>query len=104
MLFGRLGREKTGYGFFYPRPFPPTPFLLDVDMPVLDGPAMAHNMLVHDAGEEEIPIVLFSAKSDLPAIAAKMGTPYWLAKPFGLEGLRAVLDRAIREHFAPAHP
>jgi CheY-like chemotaxis protein len=31
--------------------------LLDVDMPVLNGPGMAHQMLLHDAGEERIPRV-----------------------------------------------
>jgi CheY-like chemotaxis protein len=28
--------------------------MLDVDMPVLSGPGMAHQMLLHDAGEERI--------------------------------------------------
>src|ERR1700690_268590 len=54
--------------------------LLDVDMPVLSGPEMAHKMLVHDAGEEKIPILLVSGNTDLPAVAARMGTPYFLAK------------------------
>lgn len=37
--------------------------LLDVDMPVLNGPGMAHQMLLQDAGKERIPIVLVSANS-----------------------------------------
>jgi DNA-binding response OmpR family regulator len=80
----------------------PDAILLDVDMPVLSGPGMAHEMFLHDAGEEKIPIVLFSARSDLPAIALKMGTPYSIAKPFKLDMLLALLERAIRERAAPA--
>ena len=54
--------------------------LLDVDMPVLDGPEMAHRMLLHDAGEERIPILLVSGRNDLRHVAARMGTPYFLTK------------------------
>ena len=39
--------------------------LLDVDMPVLNGPEMAHRMPLHDAGEERIPILLVSGRNDL---------------------------------------
>lgn len=79
----------------------PDLILLDVDMPVLGGPGMAHKMMLHDAGEERIPIVLCSANPDLPKVAAEMGTPYWLAKPCDVASLRAVLARAIRERQAP---
>ena len=75
----------------------PDVILLDVDMPVLGGPGMAHKMLLHDAGEEKIAIVLFSARHDLRAIAAEMGTPYALAKPCNVGALLAVIERAIRE-------
>jgi CheY-like chemotaxis protein len=44
----------------------PDVMVLDVDMPVLGGPGMAHKMLLHDAGEEAIPIILMSARQDLP--------------------------------------
>jgi len=80
----------------------PDAVLLDVDMPVLGGPGMAHRMLLHDAGEEKIPIVLFSARSDLPAIAAEMGTPYSIAKPFQVNSLLALLGRAVRDRVPPA--
>ncbi len=80
----------------------PDVILLDVDMPVLDGPEMAHRMFLHDAGEEKIPIVLLSARLDLPALASQMGTPYSIAKPFDLPRLLAVMRLAIRDHVAPA--
>jgi CheY-like chemotaxis protein len=78
--------------------------LLDVDMPVLNGPEMARRMLLHDAGEERIPILLVSGRDDLPAVAERMGTPYFLRKacPDYGEALLKVLDRALRERRAPA--
>jgi CheY-like chemotaxis protein len=38
----------------------PDVVLLDVEMPVLDGPDMANEMLVHNLGLERLPIVLLS--------------------------------------------
>ena len=81
----------------------PDCLLLDVDMPVLNGPGMAHEMLLHDAGQETIPIVLVSGRHDLPQIAARLGTPYFLLKgsqDYG-EALLAVVERALGERRAP---
>jgi FixJ family two-component response regulator len=77
--------------------------LLDVDMPVLDGPGMAHRMLLHDAGEERIPILLVSGRSDLPQVGGRLGTPYFLAKASPDYGtvLLEILDRALRERRPP---
>jgi DNA-binding NtrC family response regulator len=80
----------------------PDLLILDVDMPVLGGPGMAHKMLLHDAGEESIPILLMSGREDLPRIAAQMGTRYFLQKPAEAGRLLEILDRALREHGAPA--
>src|ERR1035438_54422 len=80
----------------------PDCIVLDVDMPVLNGPEMAHRMLLHDAGEERIPILLVSGRADLSAVAGRMGTPYFLRKAtagYG-ETLLKVLDRALRERQA----
>jgi CheY-like chemotaxis protein len=79
----------------------PDAVVLDVDMPVLGGPGMAHKMLLHDAGEQNIPIVLMSARQDLPQIAQRMGTPYFLAKPCGIDAFLNLLDRALCEQRAP---
>jgi CheY-like chemotaxis protein len=82
----------------------PDCLLLDVEMPVLSGPGVAHQMLLHDAGQERIPILLVSGREDLPAVAALMGTPYFLKKAsadYG-EALLAILARALRERRAPA--
>jgi DNA-binding NtrC family response regulator len=80
----------------------PDLLVLDVDMPVLGGPGMAHKMLLHDAGEESIPILLMSGREDLPQIAAHMGTRYFLRKPADAGQFLEMLDRALRERSAPA--
>ena len=80
----------------------PDLLVLDVDMPVLGGPEMAHKMLLHDAGEESIPILLMSGRDDLPQIAARMGTRYFLRKPADSRQFLEILDRALRERGAPA--
>jgi DNA-binding NtrC family response regulator len=76
--------------------------VLDVDMPIMGGPAMAHEMLVHDAGEEKIPVLLMSGRADLAQIAARMGTPYFLPKSGDAGRFLFVLDRALRERVAPS--
>lgn len=80
----------------------PDALVLDVDMPVLGGPGMAHQMLLHDAGEENIPIVLVSGDDDLREIAKRMGTLYFLSKPCGIDPFLKVLDRALGERRAPS--
>lgn len=76
--------------------------LLDVDLPILSGPGMAHKMLLHDAGEEHVPVVLVSARHDLREIAGRMGTPYFFEKTSDIDKLLQVIDRALRERVAPA--
>lgn len=80
----------------------PDALVLDVDMPVLGGPGMAHKMLLHDAGEEKIPIILMSGNENLPEIAREMGTSYVLKKPATIHAFLAVLDRALSERRGPS--
>lgn len=79
----------------------PDAVILDIEMPVMGGPAMAHQMLLHDAGEEKIPILLMSSREDLPEIAARMGTKYFLAKTGDVELILRTLLRVLRERAAP---
>lgn len=79
----------------------PEALVLDVDMPILGGPGMAHKMLLHDAGEENIPIILVSGNPDLPGIAKRMGTPYFLGKPCRIGPFLSLLARALSERRAP---
>jgi DNA-binding response OmpR family regulator len=75
--------------------------LLDVEMPVMSGPAMAYRMFLEDVGRENIPIVLLAGVADLRGIAANVGTPYFLEKPYALDRLLALLSLALRERRAP---
>jgi FixJ family two-component response regulator len=77
--------------------------IIDVDMPKLNGPRMAHQMLLHDAGEEKIPIVVVSGRGDLAEVAGRIGTPYFLAKASAdySDRLLEVLAQAVREKVAP---
>jgi DNA-binding response OmpR family regulator len=80
----------------------PDVLLLDIEMPLMNGRAMAVGMMLHDAGLERIPIVLLSGGVELPSVAGEIGTPYYLAKPVGPGVLLSVLERAARER-VPAH-
>lgn len=77
--------------------------LLDVEMPVLTGPEMSHRMLILDVGRERIPIILLSGAMDLHLIAARVGTPYFLGKPYRLDRFCALLEQALVERHPP-HP
>jgi FixJ family two-component response regulator len=81
----------------------PECLLLDLDMPVLDGQGMARQMRLRDGGQENIPIVLVSGRSDLPAVAARMGTPYFVKKACADYGaaLLEMLARALLERRPP---
>ena len=76
--------------------------VLDVEMPVLDGPGMVTRMLVEDAGRERIPVVLVSGVVELSSVAERVGTPYALAKPFDPTALLALASQALRERRPPA--
>jgi DNA-binding response OmpR family regulator len=77
--------------------------LLDVDLPVLDGPGLARRMYCYDRGLETIPLVLVSGVPDLPQVAVGVGTPYYLSKPYTLEALLKMVTSALAERIAP-HP
>ncbi len=81
----------------------PDVVILDVEMPLLDGPGMAYRMFVHDAGLEEIPIVLLSGVFELHKVAERVGTPYFTPKPFDPRQLLALVQRALTER-APPRP
>jgi DNA-binding NtrC family response regulator len=78
--------------------------LLDVEMPLLGGPAMAYEMFLHDMGLEDVPVVFLSGAPDLREVAAAVGTPYFLNKPYRYAEVSALVARALSERIAPAHP
>jgi CheY-like chemotaxis protein len=80
--------------------------VLDVDMPTLSGPEMAAAMVKRDRGEEKVPILLVSARPDLPAVAARVGTAYSLSKgdPEYPRLLLQTLARVLAEKTPPHAP
>jgi two-component system nitrogen regulation response regulator NtrX len=78
--------------------------LLDVEMPFLTGPQMAGQMLLHDLGEEQIPVVLLSGVTNLHQVAARVGTSYFLGKPFDAAALSRLVARALVERRPPMPP
>jgi CheY-like chemotaxis protein len=79
----------------------PDVVLLDVEMPHLNGPAMAYRMFLHDAGFEHIPIILLSGRMDLRQVAAAVGTRYYLAKPYSFPKVLQLIALALEEKAAP---
>lgn len=78
--------------------------VLDVEMPVLGGPEMAYAMFVQDRGLEAVPLVLMSGVVGLDAVAAQVGTPYFLAKPYRYRSVVELIRRALVERVAPRRP
>jgi DNA-binding NtrC family response regulator len=84
----------------------PQVVISDVEMPVLNGPAMLYRMFIEDLGRENIPFILISGSPGLVGIAAAAGTPYYLRKPFDFARLEEVVQQALagglppRPHFA----
>jgi DNA-binding NtrC family response regulator len=79
----------------------PDAIVLDVEMPVMTGPELAHELFVRDSGLESIPVLLCSGILNLPKVAERVGTPYFLAKPYALDVLDRSLGRALEERRAP---
>jgi len=77
--------------------------LTDLEMPVLDGCAMVYRMFVENLGRENVPIIVASGAPNLCQIAQALGTPYYLAKPFGFDALTSTIARALAEAI-PARP
>jgi CheY-like chemotaxis protein len=77
---------------------------LDIEMPRLTGPQMAHELYLRDAGNEKIPIVLLSGNLDLPEVARTVGTPYFLPKPCMVDALVALVGRALTQRACPRPP
>jgi DNA-binding NtrC family response regulator len=82
----------------------PDAVVLDVEMPILDGPGLAYRMFVHNVGLENIPIVLVSGVYDLQSIARQVGTPYFMGKPFDFGVLLSTLGRSLDERALPRPP
>lgn len=91
---GQRGLERLAEGL-------PDVVILDVEMPRLTGPEMAYRMFVNNLGMENVPIVLVSGVAGLRDLAARVGTPYFLPKPFDMSPLLDMVAHALRERELP---
>lgn len=82
----RLARDRT-----------PDVVFLDVEMPLLDGPRTALEMSRNGMGLDVVSIILVSGCRDLESVARHIGTEYFLAKPYGIRAVEALLARALSE-------
>ncbi|MCL6430984.1 MAG: response regulator transcription factor [Anaerolineae bacterium] len=82
---------------------PPDLIILDIWMPVMDGPSFIR--AYHQSPGPHAPIIVMSAARDGAAIAADSGADGFLAKPFGLDALlRTVGVHVGRPGTAPKGP
>ena len=72
--------------------FRPSVILLDLTMPVLDGPAFRREQQRHPR-LRNIPVVCLSALPDAPQIAHRLGAAEFLRKPFDLDSVVTVVQR-----------
>ena len=73
----------------------PDLILLDVEMPILDGPGMAEALALQRSDLPRIPIVIVSAARNIHKIAGWVGTAHYLKKPFSAEKMIEVVDLAL---------
>ena len=72
----------------------PDLILLDLFMPTMSGDETVRHL--HEMPDTwDIPIVLMSAAGDLPRRADELGVAAYLSKPFDLDELLAVVQRAL---------
>ena len=73
----------------------PDLILLDIEMPILDGPGMAEALAIQRVGQPQIPIVLVSAGRQIRQIAGLVGTPHYLKKPFSTGQMIEIVSEAL---------
>jgi len=73
---------------------PPDVILLDIMMPLMDGPEL-YRRLHLDPRTASIPVVVMTAAGNAHAWARKLGAVAALQKPFGLDALIDTVARAI---------
>jgi CheY-like chemotaxis protein len=74
--------------------FRPDVILLDLRMPQLDGEGFLRGMSGLPVGSQ-VPVVLISAKEELPTIASRLGVAGYLHKPFEAPELLSLLEKVL---------
>src|SRR5579883_771278 len=71
----------------------PDLLLLDVMLPHRTGPEIALALQQIKTGLELIPVVLYSASTQLSSAAKQVGTPYFIQKPFEVQALLDLIQQ-----------
>lgn len=66
--------------------------LLDLRMPGLDGAGLVHELRAHGI---EMPTIVMSAFANVAGQARELGVTNYLAKPFDIERLEAMIDGLV---------
>ncbi|PZR96579.1 MAG: hypothetical protein DLM69_10840 [Candidatus Chloroheliales bacterium] len=75
----------------------PDLIILDIMMPGQDGQEIG-NQLHHDARTRQIPFIIVSGDRRIAQKAAAAGAAAYLAKPFDIDALVALVARVLAEH------
>lgn len=75
--------------------------ITDIEMPILDGPGLIRRMPVQNKALTTVPVILLSGLSELREIARKVGTPYYLSKPYDIDALLRLIKKAMSEKTPP---
>lgn len=63
-----------------------------------DGGVIATQKLKRNENLKKIPIIFFSANSDIQQLSKQAGADNYLAKPFNLEDLQAIIEHTVNNH------
>lgn len=72
----------------------PSLLLLDVMMPSMSGPQVVEHVRSMPTGKD-VPVVLLSANTDLPALTRLLNVAAGVAKPFDLDALIQLIRRLL---------
>lgn len=72
----------------------PDLFILDKDMPLIDGLALCKYLKLKEE-TKNIPVIMISAYHDLKGRAKEIGVDEFLEKPFDLKHLLNLIDKCI---------
>jgi two-component system chemotaxis response regulator CheY len=74
---------------------PPDVIILDIMMPIIDGPELRRRLLAHPR-TASVPVVVMTAAGDAMSWAVKLGAVGALQKPFDIVQLIDLVEKAVQ--------
>ena len=72
----------------------PDVVLMDNSIPP-DGGVVATKQLLSSPETSHIPVIYFSANTNVHQVSIEAGAPFYIQKPFDLDALESILEKAI---------